>query len=241
MSRDGALDQDARALSRMAGIGYLVIIATGIFAEFFVRASLIVPGDAGATAANIGGAQTLFRLGIAAEFIMLASDVALAMLLYVLFRGAGQGWAMLAAFFRLTHASVVGVNLLSMFLPLLLLGGAPYLAAFAPEQLHALVLLSLETQSLGYLIGLTFFGFHCLVMGYLVYRSGYVPKVLGVMLVVAGVGYLVDSFGRTLLVDYDAYASLFQMAVFLPAFLGELSFALWLLVKGVEWPRGGTA
>ena len=226
----------AKPLSRAAGLGYLVIIVCGIFAEFFVRSSLIVPGDAGTTAGNIAGAQGLFRLAIFAEFLMLAADVALAMLLYVLFREAGRSLALLAAFFRLTHASIVGVTLLNLFVPLLLLGDKPYLEAFQPEQLHALVLLILETHGFGYLVGLVFFGFHCLVLGYLVYRSGYVPKVLGVLLVVAGLGYLADGFGRTLLVHYDEYATTFQMVVFIPAFIGELSFCLWLLVKGVAWP-----
>lgn len=226
----------AKALSRVAGLGYLVIIVCGIYAEFFVRSSLIVPGDAGTTAGNIAGAQGLFRLAISAEFLMLAADVALAMLLYVLFRGAGRNLALLAAFFRLTHAAIVGVNLLNLYVPLLLLGDRPYLAAFQPEQLHALVLLLLETHGFGYLVGLVFFGFHCLVLGYLVYRSGYVPRLLGVLLVVAGLGYLVDGFGRTLLANYDDYAATFQMVVFIPAFIGELSFCLWLLVKGVAWP-----
>ena len=188
--------------ARLAGLGYLVIIVTGIFAEFFVRSSIIVPGDATATAANLLGAQDLFRLGIAGEFLMLLSDAGLALALYVIFRPYSRNLALLAAFFRLAHAAVVGGNLLNTWVPLLLLGDAPYLSAFAPEQLDALALLFLNVHSFGYVIGLTFFGVHCLVLGYMAARSGFVPRVLGVLLIIAGLGYLTDSFGRALLSNY---------------------------------------
>ena len=222
--------------ARLAGLGYLVIIVTGIFAEFFVRSNLIVPQDAAATAANILGSQGLFRMGLASEFLMLLSDAGLALALYVIFRPYSRNLAMLAAFFRLAHAAVVGGNLLNTYVPLLLLGDAAYLASFTPEQLHGLVLLFLNAHSFGYVIGLTFFGVHCLVLGYLAARSGYVPRILGILLVVAGLGYLTDSFAQTLLPNYADLSGLFMMVVFLPAFVGEVSFCLWLLLKGVRVP-----
>jgi hypothetical protein len=221
----------------VAGLGYLIIIVTGIFAEFFVRSSLIVPGDATATAGNILASEPLFRWGLAAEFIMLASDVLVAMALYVVFREVSRSLALLAAFFRLVHASIVGVNLLNTYVPLLLLSGAPYLMVFDASQLHALVLLFLDAHSYGYVIGLVFFAFHCMLLGYLVLRSGYLPKVFGVLLMIASLGYFVDSAGRTLLSNYSAYEATFTLAVFVPAFVGELSFCLWLLLKGVDVPE----
>jgi hypothetical protein len=93
-----------------------------------------------------------------------------------------------------------------------------------------------RVAGLGYLIGLVFFGFHCLVLGYLVFRSGYVPRVLGVLLIFASVGYLVDSFSRTLLSNYSEYEAIFTGVVFVPAFIAEASFCLWLLLKGVDVP-----
>ncbi len=225
--------------ARVAGVGYLVIIVTGIFAEFFVRSGLVVPGDATATAHNIVASELLFRSGLASEFVMLTSDVAVALALYVVFRGVSRSLALLAAFFRLTHAAIVGVNLLNMYVPLLLLGDARYLAVFEPGQLHALALLFLEAHGYGYAIGLVFFGAYCAVLGYLILRSGYVPRLLGFLLLCAAAGYLIDSFARTLLSDYAQYEALLGLVVLLPAFVGELSFSLWLVVKGVDVPRAG--
>lgn len=224
--------------ARTAGAGYLLIIVSGIFAEFFVRSSLVVPGDAATTAHNIVASEMLYRSALASELVMLTCDVAVALALYVVFRKVSRSLALLAAFFRLTHAAVVAVNLLNTYVPLLLLGDAGYLAVFAPGQLQALVLLLLEAHGYGYAIGLVFFGLYCAVLGWLVLRSRYVPRLLGVLLVCAAVGYLADSFARTLLPDYARYETLLGLVVLLSAFVGELSFSLWLLVKGVDVRRG---
>ncbi len=235
---DRTVNVSPRAYARVAGLGYLIIIASGIFAEFFVRSGLIVPGDAAATAGNIIDSESLFRAGLAAEFVMLTADVLLALALYVIFREVSRSLALLAAFFRLVHAAIVGVNLLNTYVPLLLLGGSEYLGAFATDQLQALALLFLDAHSYGYVIGLVFFAFHCLVLGFLVLRSRLVPRVLGALLLAAGAGYLIDGLARTLLSNYAAYESVFAAVVFAPAFIGELAFALWLLVKGVDVGSG---
>jgi len=215
-------------------VGYLLIIATGIFAEFFVRSSLIVPGDAAATAGHLAASGSWYRAGMASEFIMLASDVLVALALYVVFARVNRNLALLAAFFRLVHAAIVGGNLLNTYLPLLLLDGGGHLAAFAPDQRNALSMLFLDAHAYGYAIGLVFFGFHCLVLGYLVIRSGLVPRLLGGLLLLAAAGYLIDSFARTMLASYADHQGVFAAAVFGPAFCAELSFALWLLLKGVR-------
>lgn len=225
--------EELNAWARSAGLAYLAIIVTGIFAEFFVRSALIVDGDAGATAANLAAAGGRFRLGIAAEFVMLVCDVGLAAALYVVFRSVDRNLALLAACFRLTHGAIVAVNLLNAWVPLTLVGGGAWTGAFEPAQIDALVALLLDTHGVGYQIGLLFFGVHCLVMGVLVARSGFVPRVLGVLLVVAGVGYVVDTLGRTLLVEYARWESIFLVVVFVPALVAELSFALWLAIRGV--------
>ena len=112
--------------------------------------------------------------------------------------------------------------------------GAGYLAVFGTDQLQALVLLFLKGHSLGYSIGLVFFGLSLFVLGYLVFKSGYFPRILGVLLIVASSGYLIDSFAGFLWPAYDDYAAIFALVVFLPAFIGELAMCLWLLVKGVK-------
>ncbi len=231
------IDDSPDFYARAAGLGYLIIIVTGIFAEFVVRSSLIVPGDATATAGNLMASQSLFRMGLASEFVMLVSDVFVALALYVVFKEASRSLALLAAFFRLAHASIVGINLLATYVPLLLLGQAEYLTVFADGQRHALALLALEAHSYGYVIGLVFFGVHCLLLGWLVLTSRSVPGLLGGLLILAGAGYLIDGFGQTLFPGYAEQAATLQMIVLLPAFIGEVSFGLWLLVKGVEVPR----
>jgi hypothetical protein len=240
MSIPHATPTRLRGWARAAGAGYLLIIATGLFAEFFVRSRLIVPGDATATAAAITASAPLFRAGIAGELLMLVCDVLVAGALYVIFAGVSRGLAVLAAFFRLVHASIVGGNLLNTWVPLLLLGDASYLASFAPPQRHALASLFLETHAYGYAVGLVFFAAHCLVLAYLVLASGYVPRILGILLVAAAGGYLVDSLGRTLVADYARWEEVLTLVVLVPAFVGELAFCLWLLVKGVEVPEPGS-
>jgi hypothetical protein len=168
---------------------------------------------------------------------MLLCDVVVAAALFILLKPVSRGIALLAAFFRLVHAAVYGVNLLNLFFVLRLLSGAEYLTVFETDQLHALVLLFLNGHSTGYLIGLVFFGLHCLVLGYLIFKSGYFPRILGVLLIIASLGYLTDSFANFLLPNYKAYETIFLLVVFLPAFIAELSLCLWLLLKGVNVPR----
>ena len=220
--------------ARIGGVLGLIIIAAGIFAEGFVRGSVIVSGDAAATAANIIQSEQLFRFGFAAELIMLSCDIAFALILYVLLKPVSRNLALLAAFFRLVLAAISGVNALNHIGALLILNGADYLSAFQPEQLYALAMLTLKMHTFGYHIALVFFGFHLLVLGYLVFRSGYLPKLIGLMLVVAAFCYWTNSFATVL--DADVADRLFPL-ILLPSLIAELSLTLWLLVMGVNVPK----
>ncbi len=222
-------DISQQRAARIAGAGYLVIIAAGVVAEFVIRASLIVPGDAAATVGSIAASHGLFRLSIAADLVMLTADVVVALALYTVLRPVNRSLALLAAFFRLAHAAVYGANLLTLATVLMLVSGAPWLAALGARELGALVQLFLSAHGYGYDIGLVFFGVHCLVLGWLLLRSGYVPAVLGPLMGLAGLGYLADSFASFLVAGYDA------TPVFLavPIGIAELSLCLWLLTKGV--------
>lgn len=228
------IDFPANKYARLGGALYLILIIAGIFAEFFVRSSLIVPGDAAATASQITASEGLFRFGIAADGIMIISDIALALIFYVLFKPVNTALALLAAFFRLIQAATLSVNLLNLFYPLQLLSGADYLGAFGSEQLYAQALIFLQAHGIGYSIGLIFFGVSLFVLGYLIIKSGYVPKILGILLIIASIGYLIDSFAKVLLLNYQSYEALFAVVVFLPAFIAELALCLWLLFKGVN-------
>ena len=222
---------------RAAGLLYLAIIICGIFAEFFVRSNLIISGDPIATAANITASETLFRAGIVSDLVMILSDVAIGLAFYVLLKPVSNALALLAAFFRLAQAAALGLNLLNLFFGLKLITGADYLAGFDPDQLYALGLMFLEAHGLGYSIALVFFGLSLLILGYLIFKSGYFPKILGILLVIASLGYLVESSAKFLLPSYEVYRAFFDQVVIGPAFLAEFSLCLWLLIKGVSLPE----
>lgn len=224
-------ESSPQAYARTAGVLYLIIIVAGIFGELFVRSKLIVSGDATATANNIMGSEMLWRIGIAGDLIMHVCDVPLTWIFYVLLRPANRNLALLAAFFTLVQTSVVVANKMTLLTSLFLLGNAEYLNVFEPGQRHALAYLSVKAHGYGFGVGLIFFGCNCLVLGFLIFRSGYLPKILGVLMQIAGVCYLVNSFALLLA---PAFASTLLLA---PAFIGELSLCLWLLVKGVNVPK----
>jgi hypothetical protein len=220
--------------ARLAGVLYLIIFTFGIFAEVVVRSRLIVDGDAQATAANILDSQWLFRLGFAADLVVFLCDVAIAIVLFFLFRPVSRVVSALAAAFRLTQTAIIGLNLLSMFGALLVLREADYLRVFGEEGSDALALLLLDLHKYGYTLGLTFFGLSTLAIAYLALRSRVVPRLLVVLLGLAGIGYVGDSFAFFLVPGYDGSISPLLLA---PALVGELWFALWLLLRGGRLDR----
>jgi hypothetical protein len=222
-----------RAFARIGGVLYLIIIAAGLFAEAFVRGKLVVPADATATASNIMAHETLFRLGIAADLSTFLLAVVLTLILYVLLKPVNRNVALLMVFFNLLQDAIGGINALNPYRALQVLTGAPYLKVFSPEQLQAMALLSLKAHSVGFGVALIFFGFSCLALGYLIFRAGFFPRSLGVLMAIAGLCYLVNSFA--LILSPPVADALFPWAL-LPAFIGELAFALWLTVKGVNVP-----
>ena len=220
-----------RVLSRIGGVLYLIIIVLGLVGEAFIRSRIIISGDATATAANIRSLESLWRFGIAAEFVLLISAVTLALILFVLLRPVSRELALLAVFFNLVSLAVEAVAALNLVAALFPLGHAGYLTAFQPEQLYAMATLSVKSHSYGFGVALIFFGCECLVLGYLIFRSGYLPKAVGVLMQIAGLCYLTNSFA--LIVSPSLADRLFP-AILLPAFVGEVSLCLWLLVKGVN-------
>jgi hypothetical protein len=223
-----------RQVARVAGILYLIIIIAGIWAFFFVRSNLIVPGDAMATANKVLASEGLFRASIAADLVMIMSDVALAVAFYVLLKPVSRSLSLLAAFFRLAQAANLGINALNLFFGLQLLHGAGDVAAFSVDQLHDLALFFFNAHGVGYTISLVFFGFSILILGYLIFKSGYLPRILGILLIIASLGYLLDGFANVLLINYADYADILGAVVFGPALIAELTVALWLLIKGVK-------
>lgn len=221
-----------RRTSVLAGIGYIVIFLTGILANFFILEELLVPDDAQATMSNIIHNITRFRFGILLFIIMVVCDVLLTWALYILLRPLQKNLSLFAAWFRLANCVMFGVAVAHLLAVPELVSGRAYLAVFSPEQLAAQVMGSLQLFNVTWLIGLVFFGVHLLALGYIIIRSGVIPKTVGVLLVIAAVGYLVDSCAHFMMPDYSAYQDIFTAVVVLPGVVGELSLTLWLLFKG---------
>jgi hypothetical protein len=174
-------------------------------------------------------AEGLFRISIVSDSVIFLIEIVLVVLLYVLLKPVSKTLSLVAAFSRLAMAVIQGINLLNHFVALLLLSGAGYLTVFEPDQLHALVSLFLKAHESVVLIWGLFFSLHLFVLGYLVYKSGYIPRILGFVLIIASVCYLIQDFGTIL---FPKYVEIFNMVGFLSII--ELAFPLWLLIKGVK-------
>lgn len=229
-----ATEKSPNTHARVGGFLYLVIIFAGMFGELFVRGKLVVSGDAAATASNILASPLLWRAGIAGDLVMHVCDVFVMLALYVLFRPTSRNLALLVVLLNVVQTAVLVANKLSLMVPLFLLGGADYLKTIEPAQLQAWSYISIKMHDYGFGIGLIFFGFVCLVEGYLIRRSRYLPGSIGVLMQIAGACYLVNSFA--LLLSPTLESRLFP-AIMVPCFIAGVSFALWLLVKGVNMPE----
>lgn len=220
--------------ARICGVLYLIIIVVGLFDEAYVRDRIIVSGDAAATAANIRSLEWLWRFGIAAEYLLLICAVTLTLIFYLLLRPVNRELALLSVFFNLVSLAVEAVVQLYLVGALFPLGNAEYLRAFRPEQLYALATLTVKSHGYGFGVALIFFGCVCLIDGHLIFKSGFLPKAIGVLMQIAGLCYLTNSFA---LILAPTFADRIFPAVLVPAFVGEASLCLWLLVKGVNVPK----
>jgi hypothetical protein len=218
-------------LARIAGALYLYIFVAGLFAEAFVRGRLVVPNDAAATAANILANETLFRVGFTGELLHLVGDVAIAAILYVLFRPVDRTLAVLAAFARVASAVILAVASIGHLVVLRLLSGSEYLQAIDIAERQAFALIALKLQADGYAICLLFFGVACLSLGWLILKSGLIPRGIGRLLVIAGACYFVNSLASFLA---PAFAAILFPFILLPAAVAELALALWLVFKGID-------
>lgn len=226
-------DTSPRFNARMAGVLYLL---TGLvaFDEFSVLGRLVVHGDPAATAANIMAHQLLFRLGFAAQIVAQAVNIPLAVIFFDLFRVVNRSLARLVVFFMLTGTAIETVALLSRFTPLIILNNGDSLSAFKPEQLQGAAYASLQLYEFGFTTALVFFGFYCLSLGYLVFKSAFLPRIIGVLLAIGGLAYLTGNFANFLSPAFAGH--LFPYYLIFPG-LGEGSLILWLLAMGVNDQR----
>ncbi len=222
-------DSSLRLMARTTGALYLITILTGIFSAGYVSGRLVVGGDAAATAANILAHRGLLQLGFAVYLIEMACQVAITALFYNLLKPAGRNVSLVAAFLGLTGCIIKTFSRVFFIAPLFILGGAHYLTVFSVEQLQALALLFLKVNDRGAGIALVFFGFYAILTGYLIIKSTFLPRILGVVSVFGGFGWLTFLYpplgGR-----------LFPfIAIF--AILGAASLIFWLIVFGVNEQR----
>lgn len=218
-------------LARIAGLLYLIVIATGLFAEIFVRQAFKVSGDALSTANNIQSSEMLYRWGLVADLINFVCGLPCVLIIYFLFKRVNKFLLQLALIFVLIQTAIIAVNLLNQTTPLLILDNDNYLKSFQPNQLATLSQLSLNIQGVGYAIGLVFFGFYCLLVGYVILKSKMIPKLLGILYIISGIGYLINSFTMLLSKGFSNPAFSY---VAIPIFIGELLLGLWLLIKGID-------
>jgi hypothetical protein len=218
-----------RSLARLAGFFYLLTILAGMVAQMAISGRLVVPGDAAATAAGIQTHGALFRMGYTLYLLEMASQVVMAVLFYLLLRPAGPGTARVVLVLNLMGCGIKTMSRLFYLAPVLVLGGAPFLGVFTEAQLPALALLLLGLNDLGAGIALPFFGLATILEGYLILRSTFLPRALGVLGILGGIGwslYLVPAVG----------ARLFPMIVGV-GLLGALITIGWLLLVGVDEGR----
>ncbi len=226
---DRLREASPRLKARITGVFYLLTILTGIFAQGFVSGSLVVDGDAAASATNILTHKSLFELGFTVYLIEMAFQIAITALFYDLLKPAGKSISLVAAFLGLAGCVIKTFSRLFYIAPLFILGGAHYLSVFSPEQLQALALLFLKVNDHGAAIALVFFGFYAFLTGYLILRSTFLPRFLGVLSVLGGLGWL------TFLNQPLGYRLFPYIAVL--GILGAVALILWLLVFGVNEQR----
>ena len=216
--------------ARIAGALYLTLLPLGIFGILYVPTALIVPGDAATTAGNIMAAESLFRASIVTALLVQIVNIFVVLALYQLLKPVNKNMASLMVVFILLGTPIAMLNEVNQFVVLLLLSGADHLAVFTTDQLQALMRLFLDLHEHGISIASVFWGLWLFPMGYLVFKSGYLPKFLGILLMIGCFGYLLDSVTSFLLTNFDVTISQFT-------FIGELLLPLWLLIKGVNVER----
>lgn len=220
----------ARRLARVTGAFYVATILTGLFAELF-RERTVVFADAVATSQHILASQSLYRASVAADLIGGICYLVVTLLLYELLKPVSARISLLAASFSFLGIAVGAVGTVIYLGPLIMLGGAHYLATFEGAQLQSLAYVFVKLHSLAYIVALIFFGFYCALLGYLVYRSGYLPRTVGVLLAIAGVSYLINSFANIL---SPPLADALSSFILLPTLIGEASLTLWLVIFGLD-------
>ena len=220
--------------ARLAGLIYLFVIVFGGYSEGFVMNALIVPGDAAATAHNILGAESVWRLSVGGNLLVPILAVMQLWIEYLLLKPVSRNLALLFVLFNGASLAIETVSKLFLLMVDPVLRDTGYAAVFDPGQVHALADLMLTAHDISFHIALIFFGLACLLLGRLIFRSGYLPKFVGVLMGLAGVCYLVATYGALFA---PAFGQAISPWILLPVLIGEATLCLWLLLMGVNVKR----
>jgi hypothetical protein len=221
-----------KKLSKIAGISYLIIFFSAIFANFIAIENIVVTGDPGATLTNLLQSETVFRWAIFSFIITIIFDVVVAWALWVLLKPVHKNISLFAAWFRLVHAIVFAVGLYHLMAVIRISFGEAAIYNLNETQLASQVMLYFTQFNDTWLIGLIFFGIHLMALGYLLLKSKIAPKFIAILLYIAGIGYMIDSTAGLLVPQYADMEMLSMIIVVIPGVAGELAFTVWLLVKG---------
>ncbi|ALS98085.1 DUF4386 domain-containing protein [Lacimicrobium alkaliphilum] len=222
--------------TRIAGIAYLLIIGFGITGQLFIRGALVDFDNAALTASNILEASDIWRLGIAGDVMMHALDIPVMVILYFLLKPVNKLLALVSVAFNMAQTAVLIANKLVLLVPLIMMSDPQYMSAFESDQISSQVMLLVNIHDYGFALGLVFFGFACVGYGLLLYCADYFPRFIGALMIVAGLSYLTNSL--TLLIAPSLSGVVFPILIL--SLIAELTFALWLIFKGVdarEWQR----
>ena len=226
-------DISIRKAAIVSGVAILLMTVAAVVATNLTIGSLVVKGDAVITTNNIITSEVLFRSGIFSWLIILICDVLAAWGLYIFLKPVNKLLSLLMAWFRLVYAAILGTALLNYVNVLLLISGDDYVSSFGIEKFQSQVMLSLDAFGSMWSVGLMVFGLHIFLLGYLAFKSGYIPKVWGVLLLIASFGYVITNSAKLLMPTYDNYKTEFELIFIIPM-LSEVGLGIWLLIKGVK-------
>jgi hypothetical protein len=221
------------AYAKLAGLLYLLIAISGGFSIGYMPSVIMVTGDAATTAQNIIENQGLFRLGIAGDIVVFLMEIILTVMLYRMFKPVNPTLSLIAGFSRLAMGIVMAINLFNYLIPMRLLGGSDYLNALEPNQLQSLALLFFDAHQDGIYIWGLFFALHLVILGYLIFKSDFFPKLIGLFMMIGSFGYGGESIAAFIYPDHEAISMLINVLLGI-AVVGELSFTFWLLIKGIK-------
>lgn len=220
-----------RKAAIITGIAILIMTIAAVSATDLTIGSLTVSDNVAATTNNIKASEMLFRVGIFSWLITLICDVLAAWGLYIFLKPVNKDLSLIMAWLRLVYVALLGTALLNYIKVLLLISGADYVSAFGVDQFQSQVMLLVNSFDKMWSVGLIVFGLHIALVGYLAFKSGYIPKILGILLIIAFAGYVITNLGNLLLPDYDNYKTILGLIFIIPM-LSEVALGLWLLIKG---------